>query len=125
MSNISEESGNILGHQKSTRPAKFTKLATYLGILGWFFILILLLMMQLQPPGSIEYIASEDQAAYWLTAIVALFATLLAVMLMLIGLIFALVGTVRRERGRWLAAAWLVPASIVPLYLILLWYRVA
>ena len=102
----------------------FTKFATYIGILGWLSILIFLLMQQLRPPGSMEYIAPENEAAFWVTGFVMLFAQLLAVVLMLIGLIFALVGTVRLEWGRWLVTAWLVPASIVPLYLVVIWLNV-
>ncbi len=118
MSNIGEESDSNLEHQKSARPARFTKVATYIGILGWLAMVIGLSLSQRLPAGGLESLSSEDLMTYWAIIIVQTFAGIISFSLVLVGLVLALIGTVRRERSRRVAAAWLVPASVVPFWLI-------
>jgi len=118
MSNFSEESGNNLGQQRSIRPARFTKLATYIGILGWLLTLIYLLLAK-ECPGSRDYVApgGEGELRHWLMVAVALSSLASSLILVIPGLFLALVGTLRGEWGRWLATAWLLPISIVLFWL--------
>ena len=118
MGKISEGSGNNLGHQRSTRPTGFTKLATFAGILGWLLTLIYLLLAK-ESPGSLDYVApgGEGELRHWLMVAVALTSLASSLILVIPGLFLALVGTLRGEWSRWLATAWLLPISIVLFWL--------